>query len=102
MAKIETKEKVKKEATEKMKYGVEDVAKLLEIEPASARVQLRNHNIKKAGKSYGWNTKEEVAEVAKKVRSESTSKPKPVAKLVKKPEAKKAEVKKVEKKVAAS
>lgn len=65
-----TKEKTAKAATEDFKYGVADVAEALDIEPASARVQLRNHNIKKAGKSYGWNSKTELEDVVKKIKAE--------------------------------
>lgn len=69
MAKVETKEKPEKKEAETFKYGVEDVADGLGIKAASARVQLRNHDIKKAGKSYGWNSKAEVEEVVKKIQN---------------------------------
>lgn len=50
---------------EDYKFGVEDLADKLGIEPASARIKLRNAGIKKtpAGR-YGWKTKEELAKVA--------------------------------------
>lgn len=75
MAKPDKKEK-EKTATEDFKYGVEDLADALGIKPASARVQLRNNNIEKAGKSYGWNSKSELEEVVKQLskKSEKTEK----------------------------
>jgi len=54
---------------EGFKYGVADLAEQLGIQPASVRVQLRNKGIPKAGKAYGWNTKEELKAVADKVRA---------------------------------
>lgn len=62
--------KAKAESTEDaeaFKYGVSDLAELMELKPASVRVQLRNKKVKKAGKSYGWNTKGELKEVAEKL-----------------------------------
>lgn len=70
------------------KYGIEDVAKALDVKPASARVQLRAKGIKKAGKSYGWNSKSEVEEVVKKLATvkttEKKAEKKPASKEVKK------------------
>ena len=63
-----------KVAAPEFKFGVADVAKAMGINDASARVQLRNKGIKKAGKSYGWNTKDEVAEVVAKLRPEKEEK----------------------------
>lgn len=78
------KEKVtKSEKAEEFKYGVDDLAKALDIQPASARVALRNHGIEKAGKSYGWNSQKEMDEVVKKLqsnKSNDTKKPKKKAK----------------------
>lgn len=51
------------------KYGVNELADLLGIEPASVRVSLRNKNVKKAGRAYGWNTKAELDEVAAKLKA---------------------------------
>lgn len=59
----------KKESAPEFKFGVADVASALEIEPASVRVQLRNHKIEKAGKSYGWNTQKELDEVVKTLKA---------------------------------
>jgi len=76
-AKAKSKEKgapAKKEA-ETFKYGVADIAKKLGIKEASARVQLRNHKVKKAGKSYGWNTKDELDAVIEKIKPSKDEKP---------------------------
>jgi hypothetical protein len=59
----------KKEAAPEFKFGVSDLAEALGIEPASVRVQLRNHKVEKAGKSYGWNTQKELDEVAKTLKA---------------------------------
>lgn len=58
-----------KGSEKEFKYGVQDLADMLEIKPASVRVALRNHEIEKAGKSYGWNTQKELKEVADTIRS---------------------------------
>lgn len=105
MAKPEKKaEKKPAKELEDFKYGVDDVAEGLGIKPASARVQLRNNNIKKAGKSYGWNSKAEVEEVIKKLGGAKTkAEPKkPAAKKTEKAEPKKpaATEKKVKKEAA--
>ena len=71
---------------DEFKFGVEDLADKLGIEPASARIKLRNAGIKKAnGNSYGWKTKADLDAVVEKLKSE-----KPAAK----PAAKKADAKK--------
>lgn len=51
------------------KYGVNELADAMDIEPASARVALRNKGIKKAGRAYGWSTKAELDEVIEKLRA---------------------------------
>ena len=63
----------KKAAAETMKYGVADLAQVLGIKPASARVRLRNANIAKAGKSYGWNSQKDLDSVAKQLKTEPKS-----------------------------
>ena len=64
MAKKNKEEKAEKaETTAEHKYGVQDIADKLGIKPASVRVQLRNKDIEKDGKSYGWDTKKELNEV---------------------------------------
>jgi superfamily II DNA or RNA helicase len=62
--------KAPKAAEPEFKYGVSDLAKKLGIKEASVRVGLRNKNIKKAGRSYGWNTIAELDEVANKLRGD--------------------------------
>ena len=74
MAKDKDKKKKKDKGEEKQsapefKFGVTDLAKELDIEPASVRVQLRNRKVEKAGKSYGWNTQKEFDEVVKLLKS---------------------------------
>jgi hypothetical protein len=59
----------KKEKAAEFKFGVTDLAEKLDIKEASVRVQLRNKGVAKAGKSYGWNTKAELEEVAKQLKS---------------------------------
>lgn len=41
------------------------------ILPASVRVQLRNAGVKKNGKSYGWDSKADLADVINKLRAGS-------------------------------
>lgn len=54
-------------AKEEYKYDVNALADRLGIKAASARVQLRNHEVPKAGKSYGWNTDKEFEAVVKQL-----------------------------------
>lgn len=83
MAKNEAKGKAAKAdtkpaKTEEFKYGVADLAAEMGIEPASVRVQLRNKNVQKLnGNAYGWKTKDELKQVAEKLRTE---KPEPKGK----------------------
>lgn len=80
MAKAKTKEKAspkakapkaeKAPAAETHKYGIGDLAKILDLKEASVRVKLRNAKVPKTGKAYGWNTKGELEEVAKQLSSE--------------------------------
>jgi hypothetical protein len=66
--------KAKKESAPEFKFGVSDLAEKLGIKEASVRVQLRNRGIEKNGKSYGWNTKAELEEVAKQLKVEKAEK----------------------------
>lgn len=61
-------EKPKKE--EGPKYTITDLAKKLNIEPASVRVKLRKHGIEKVGGRYGWATMAELDEIAKRLKTE--------------------------------
>ena len=57
----------KKEAKETPRFGINDLAELMGIEPASVRVKLRSKKVKKTGGRYGWNTKTELEEVSKQL-----------------------------------
>lgn len=80
----EAPKKVKKDAPaeepaktveERPKYGVPQLAEALGTKPASVRVRLRNLNIPKAGKTYGWNTKAEMQEVIDQLKKKAAEKP---------------------------
>lgn len=63
------KEKEEKTSGDDFKFGVDDLADALDIEPASARIKLRNANIKKAPTGrYGWKTKADLQEVVDKLK----------------------------------
>jgi hypothetical protein len=53
------------------KYGIDDLAKALGINPASARVRLRNEGIEKTGRSYGWNSKADLDALVKKLKGDA-------------------------------
>ena len=57
-----------KKAADEYKYTVADVASELDIQPASARIALRNANIEKAGRSYGWNSDKDFKAVVKTLK----------------------------------
>lgn len=46
------------------KYGISALAKVMKIKEATARIKLRQAKVKKAGKSYGWETAEQMNAVA--------------------------------------
>ena len=77
----------KKDEVKESKYGVEDFAKMAEVEPATARVLLRRGKIKKTGRSYGWDSTGAMKKDLEKCRNAS-----PAPKADKKP-AKKAKKK---------
>lgn len=52
-------------------YGVEAMAKFLGVQPATARVILRNNKVKKDGRSYNWKSKGELERVGKSLRTEA-------------------------------
>ena len=58
-----------KECSIEFPYTVQSLADRLEIEPASVRVKLRNADIPKAGKMYGWKTKREFEEIVKELEA---------------------------------
>lgn len=56
-----------------MKFGVKDLADMLDTDETYTRVKLRNANIEKkanGGRAYGWNTKEELKAVADQLKAE--------------------------------
>lgn len=53
------------------KYGVEDLAKELDIQPASARVALRKAGVEKNGTAYGWNSEKDFKAVIAKLKTAS-------------------------------
>lgn len=67
-------EKAEKATEREFKYGVGDLAEKLELEQASVRVKLRNANVAKAGKAYGWNTKKELDEVVEQLKAAAPAK----------------------------
>ena len=74
----------KKEAAQEFKYGVNELAELLGIQPASVRVRLRNRGINRSGAAYGWNTKAALQEVVDVLaKAEKAEKPEKPAKKVK-------------------
>lgn len=92
------------DAKAEFKYTVDNLAKDLDLQPASVRVALRKHDIDKDGGVYGWNSKDEYQEVLGILREpvKSADKPKPKVKAAgtEKPVAK-AKAKVVPKKKAA-
>lgn len=64
-----TEAKADKAEAKTHKFGVSDLAEKLGIKEASVRVQLRNKGIEKDGKSYGWDTKAELQEVADQLKA---------------------------------
>jgi hypothetical protein len=95
MAKSTTKSEAPEAET--FKYGIDDLAKLLGIQSASARVACRKNKIEKAGKAYGWNSRSALEADAAKIQANTKEKPK-VAKEEK--PAAKTSAKKVTKKAA--
>ena len=70
----------KASTSDKPKFGVPELAEALGIEPTSVRVKLRNAEIEKSGRSYGWNTQKDFDAVVKQLKStpdkaEKTTKP---------------------------
>lgn len=70
-------EKVTKKAASKkpaaeaeFKYGVMDLAKILDVSPQYARTMLRKAEVDKAGKSYGWNSEKELKAVAAQLQKD--------------------------------
>lgn len=60
-------------AADTPKYGIQDLAKMLDLKEASVRVKLRNSNVAKSGKSYGWNSKADLEAVAKQLSAKEAA-----------------------------
>jgi len=75
MAKAALKVKEVESKSEEFKYGVEDVADILDKEPATVRLKLRALGIRKNnGNQYGWKTKAEVQEIADRIEEKKSAK----------------------------
>jgi hypothetical protein len=51
------------------KFGIDHLAKKLDLKPATTRALLRKHKIPKKGKPYSWKNAGELNAVAKKLKS---------------------------------
>ena len=84
MAKTPKAKAEKAAAPEAPKYGVTDLAELMGIVPASARVRLRKSRFEKDGSKWGWPTKAELEEVAKELKTAEKPAAEPKAKKTRK------------------
>ena len=71
-----------KEEKASFKYSVDQLGTALGVNASSVRVLLRRHKVSKAGRAYGWNSREEFDNVVKKLKGD---KAKPAATAAKKP-----------------
>lgn len=60
----------------KPKYGVPELAEVMQVKASSVRVRLRSASIPKAGKLYGWDTKTEMMDVVAQLKANSGRKAK--------------------------
>lgn len=91
-----------KDKEDDFKFGIEDMADFLGIEPASVRIKLRNAKIAKkaaGGTRYGWKTKGDMESDGKTLKETKAAAPKKEAKAPKKAE-KPAKAKKADKKAS--
>ena len=65
------------------KYGVTELSEILGIEGASTRVRLRKSALVKVGSKWGWNTKAELDEAAKLLKTAEKPAAEPKAKKAK-------------------
>lgn len=65
-------------------YGVPELAEALGIQPASVRVALRNAEVEKAGKTYGWKNQKDFQAVVKQLKASGKDEEKPAKKAPKK------------------
>lgn len=70
-------------ADKKKTYGIKDLAKVLGVQEATARKNLRNANIKRTGRGYEW-SKTELDATAKKLAMSAPAAPKKAAPAKKK------------------
>jgi hypothetical protein len=68
-----------KEEKASFKYSVDQLATALGVNGSSARVMLRKYKVSKAGRAYGWNTREEFDNIVKKLKGDKAP-AKPAAK----------------------
>lgn len=61
------------------KYGIADVVEATGLVAETVRLKLRKLGIKKSGKSYGWNTKDELKSVVDQLKTEAKAETKPKA-----------------------
>lgn len=54
-------------ADDKPKLGINELAKVMKLEPETVRKRLRDSGMKKTGKAWGWKNKAELETVAKKI-----------------------------------
>lgn len=57
----------KKPVTQAPEFGVPELAKHLGVAEATVRINLRKAEVAKTGKHYGWNTRDDMLKVAKKI-----------------------------------
>lgn len=78
MAKAEKEKKSKKAPpqAEKPKWGIDWLAKELDVDARTVRLKLRNAKIKKEGKFYDFKTKDGAEEVLKKLKKPAAEKSK--------------------------
>jgi hypothetical protein len=71
------------------KYGIADLVEATGLVAETVRLKLRKLGVKKSGKSYGWNTKDELKSVVDQLKTEAKAEAKPAPKAEKaKPAAK--------------
>jgi hypothetical protein len=76
--------KEKKEKVAAPKYGINELAEVVGTSPASCRIHLRKMDIEKSGKSYGWDSKSAMEDVAKQIKNKMAKAEEPAKKSKKK------------------
>lgn len=67
-----------KEEKASFKHSVDQLSTSLGVPASSVRVLLRKHKVAKAGRAYGWNSREDFDNVVKKLKGDK-AKPAPAA-----------------------